>query len=64
MSLLMVGFIVGLGIGMTATTLLFGQMLIAANRKAHSDSNEIMDLLRRRTLAAEKMAGIAEGGAE
>ena len=50
--------ITGIGIGLVVATLMFGWLLIRANQRADEHGKEIIELLRRRTVAAEKMAGI------
>jgi hypothetical protein len=52
--------VLGIGIGLTAATLLFGWLLIRANRIASDSGKEITKLLWRRTEAVEMIAGQLE----
>ena len=48
--------ILGIGIGLTTATMLFGWLLIRANRRSSDSGKEITELLRRKTEAVEMIA--------
>ena len=55
-----IGMVIGFGLGMTITTVMYGYLLMKAARRANETSNTVESLLIRKAEACERMADALE----
>ena len=55
-----IGIVIGLGLGMTITTLMYGAMLLGASKRGVQNSKTVEALLIRKAEASERIADALE----